>query len=533
VEPHTPVGRNLPSLASLFATAVRNYPTRVFIESADGRQMTFEEAGVRVVSIAERLRDESRLAPGDAFVAYTEETVPLILLLLAAAVGGYVLVPVSKLFSTAQLRDISARANAREVVVGAVVPSALDGDANVSRERVLAALGAAAERVSGTEPVVVLPTSGSTGTPKLVVRSHHAYVRLAHHTAEELAPAWRTVPPRILLGLTLNHGLAGLWLAVALRTAGTLFVPSRTDVATPLAEVRRFGPELLPMVPRMLRAFCQQRAALDPTASLFGPRARVVWLAGAPADQAVLRELVACGVAVGEGYGTTESSPISSAFGEGWRSGYQGRLYPDVEVRIADDGELRVRCPGMMTAYLGDEEATRAVLDEDGFYCTGDLVEITPDRYVRVYGRKRDVFNTSDGSNVYPARIETLLEERVDGVLQSFLVGDRRDFLTAFLVVGGATSAEPDGFLAPELEGARYTDFGRRLAELNATLEGMERVRAFALFGRPFVDAVYAQVSQGKVRRDRAAFEKGYVRRIDDLYASSERDGPAFVPSSG
>jgi long-chain acyl-CoA synthetase len=212
-----------------------------------------------------------------------------------------------------------------------------------------------------------------------------------------------------------------------------------------------------------------------------------------------------------------------------WREGVVGEVLPDVEARIAEDGELLVKTPVLMLGYYGEPEQTKNAFTPDGFYKTGDYAEITPDRCLRLLGRKKDVFNTYDGSNIHPARIEERLE-RIGWVKQAALVGDQRPYVVALAVVEATgTSAEADGYLSPEQAPALYAKAGEDLAKLNTELEANERIRRFALLERPMADQLYSAAGQGKVRRNRPEIVKVYAARIEALY---KRGVGAAVPGA-
>jgi long-chain acyl-CoA synthetase len=150
---------------------------------------------------------------------------------------------------------------------------------------------------------------------------------------------------------------------------------------------------------------------------------------------------------------------------------------------------------------------------------------------LRVTGRKRDVFNTPEGSNIYPERIETMIEMFPD-VDQVMLVGDQRPFLVAFIVIRpevlaaagieSATSANNsliERTLAPNL----FTGIERALDDLNSRLEPIERVRRFVLMATPFPTQIYASVGPAKIRRDRAAFVDLFVRTVAQLFEKQPR----------
>jgi long-chain acyl-CoA synthetase len=168
-----------------------------------------------------------------------------------------------------------------------------------------------------------------------------------------------------------------------------------------------------------------------------------------------------------------------------------------------------------MVGYFEAPELTAAAFDADGYYHTGDLGEIDADRYLHLRGRKRDLFNSSEGTNIYPARIEEMIEG-LPWVGQAFLVGDALPFITALIVPRDAPGGA--GVLDPEREAERYARARAGLAELNARLEGFERVRRFLLLAGPFDEAVYKTVGASKIRRDRKKLAERHAAEVARLY---------------
>merc|ERR1712241_20962 len=111
-----------------------------------------------------------------------------------------------------------------------------------------------------------------------------------------------------------------------------------------------------------------------------------------------------------EGYGMTENFNYShmSISGKS-RFGYVGHAYPDVDVRIAESGEIQVKSPGLMMGYYKNEEATKEIITEDGYLCTGDRGEIDSEGRLKITGRTKEILKTSKGKYVAPAPIENKL----------------------------------------------------------------------------------------------------------------------------
>lgn len=541
----------------LFLDAVRRFPRRAFLhhlgEAAETRRSYLEEAR-RLAGLVGWL-DALGLQPGDRLLAYADDALVTLELTLACAHAGVVLLPLSPVFSPTAARRLVDRTQARVAVTtpehaaalsaagltlaiagatGATwhgVRARFEGDGPAADEA-LDRLSRAAHGHGPHDTYVLLPTSGTTGEPKLPVRTHAAQARRgalgAAHVGLDAEDG-----ARLLLVAALTHSFAHTVLAIGLAGAATFVAPRALDTAASLDDVRRLDPTHVFATPRVLRALDAQRRAKPDAPRLFGPSAQVLRLAGAIPDERLLRTVADEGVDVGESYGSSECGAVALTPRGGWRPGRIGTLLPGVEARLADDGELLLRVQGEPPVYFGDPEATRTATDADGFYLTGDVAELGRDGYLRLLGRKRDVFNTSEGSNVHPQRIEELLEG-LPWVRQAVLVGDQRPFFAALLVphdewLAGAP-ADALGRLDPVVAAEPHARAQVDLARLNAQLEAVERVRRFALLPRPFAPAHYAPVQAGKARRARRDIDAAYASLIAALYAPDAPVG-ACVPA--
>ena len=178
-----------------------------------------------------------------------------------------------------------------------------------------------------------------------------------------------------------------------------------------------------------------------------GGRLRVANSGGAPLSREVMEFFDALDLTIYEGYGLTECTTACSVNRpDAYRFGTVGKPLPGVEVRLAEDGELLMRSPTVFAGYLKDEEATREVLDEDGWLRTGDIATIDEDGFITITDRKKDIIVTAGGKNVAPQNLENDLKNS-RYVSQALVLGDRRPYIAALITLD-------------ELELAKWRDEG-------------------------------------------------------------------------
>lgn len=145
-----------------------------------------------------------------------------------------------------------------------------------------------------------------------------------------------------------------------------------------------------------------------------GGNVKVIASGSAALNPRLIRIFSAAGVNIQEGYGLTETSPVISVNGptsEGKRIGTVGRLIPNVEVKIAEDGEILCKGPNVMMGYYNKPEATAEVLADDGWFHTGDIGEFVEGDFLKITDRKKEIFKTSGGKYIAPQLMETRFKE--------------------------------------------------------------------------------------------------------------------------
>ena len=165
-----------------------------------------------------------------------------------------------------------------------------------------------------------------------------------------------------------------------------------------------------------------------------GGRLRFFVSGGAALPQSIAEFFHAAGILILEGYGLTETSPVISLnHPEKWKFGTVGASVSGVEVQIAEDGEILTRGPHVMKGYFNNEAATAEVIDEDGWFHTGDIGVVDEDGFIKITDRKKNIIVLSNGKNVAPQPIESELVQS-PFISQIMVIGSERKNLAALIV---------------------------------------------------------------------------------------------------
>ena len=234
------------------------------------------------------------------------------------------------------------------------------------------------------------------------------------------------------------------------------------------------------------------RLVRDKVRGRFGGRLKALVSGGAPLNPDIGIFFTALGLCVLQGYGQTESAPVISVNRPNKVKMHTvGPPLLDVEVKIAEDGEILTRGELVMQGYWRDPEATaRAV--KDGWLHTGDIGVLDEDGYIQITDRKKDIIVNSGGDTLSPQRVEGMLTLAPE-IAQAMVYGDRRPYLVGVVVPDeewaqewAAENEKPGGLSA--LHGDE--DFGKAVSavveRVNASLSTVEKVRRFAIAPEPF-----------------------------------------------
>ncbi|MEU4279142.1 long-chain fatty acid--CoA ligase [Streptomyces tanashiensis] len=231
------------------------------------------------------------------------------------------------------------------------------------------------------------------------------------------------------------------------------------------------------------------------------------------------------GVPVLEGYGLTETSAACTVNpADDFRVGTVGRPLPGTEVRIAEDGEILLRGPGVMRGYHNLPEKTAEVLESDGWFRTGDIGEIDKEGFVRITDRKKDLFKTSGGKYVAPTEIEGRFKAVCPFVSNILVIGDGRNYCTALIALdesvimpwaassglGGRPYAEVVS--SPEVR----TLIDGFVQRVNADLQRWQTIKRFSVLPRD-LDVEHGELTPSlKVKRP--VVEREYADVVEAMY---------------
>lgn len=425
-----------------------------------------------------------------------------------------------------------------------------------------------ANRVRETDPLTIIYTSGTTGEPKGTLLTHRNVVQ----NVLAAAPRVPVGPEDLALEfLPLSHVLERMLSYVYMYRATRRAYCSVLHVADLIADI---APTVLCGVPRFFEKVHDSIVARATTGAVnravftwavevglqaarlrlagkplpgalavqeqladrlvfqkiragLGGRLRVCVSGGAPLRLDIAEFFHAVGIPVVEGYGLTETSPVIAVNGLApgtIRLGTVGRPLPNVEVRLAEDGEILVRGPSVMQGYWNNPAATAEVIDSDGYFHTGDIGEIDDDGFLLITDRKKELIVTAGGKNVAPAPIEAELKKS-PLIEQAVLIGDGRPYIVALLSPGRealevwagergiAWSTWGELVEHPRVQAA----VGEVVDRVNGRLARYETIKRFTVVATPFTIDGGQLTPTLKVKR--RVVERQFAREIERLYA--------------
>jgi long-chain acyl-CoA synthetase len=415
---------------------------------------------------------------------------------------------------------------------------------------------------SGGDVASIIYTSGTTGNPKGCVLTHGNLLTTTRQAQLPLGKLLMRDDASTLLFIPLAHVFARI-IQFVLLDCGTVMGYARS-IETLSDDLKSFRPTFLLAVPRIFEKVfnAAQARAQGARAKIFaasvataiewsqasnpstvtkakhlvfdrlvyaklraalGGKVEYCISGGAPLAPHLAHFFDAVGVHVLEGYGLTETSAASAVNPPEWNKiGTVGQPWPGTEFRVADDGELLIRGPGVFRGYWNNDEATAAVMEGEWFH-TGDLGSIDDDGFVQITGRKKEIIVTAGGKNVAPA----VLEERLKAhrlISQVMVVGDQRPFIGALITLDAdelRNFATERGLQGGPDELARSNavreEVDQAVAAANEAVSRAESIRRSTILERDFTIEHGELTPTLKVRR--MVVVEHFGEAIDGLYA--------------
>lgn len=422
-----------------------------------------------------------------------------------------------------------------------------------------------AHAISSEDLATIIYTSGTTGTPKGAVLTHG---NMASNISYSLPEFKVGLKDRCISFLPLSHVTARhVDMAMMYHGVTLAYCPQIEQLLQALAEVK---PTIFVGVPRVYEKVYSQvtiRTKTFPKRSIYqwalsvGNRHKTETLAGKPsqsfewklADRLVFSQVRAgmggqvktyisggaplgrelaewyatIGIRIHEGYGLTETSPVIAVnTPAAHKIGTVGKPLPNIEVRIAEDGEILVRGPSVFIGYWNRPEETTAAFTGEWFK-TGDIGNIDDDGFLWITDRKKDLIKTSGGKFIAPQPIENSLKHNVL-IAEAVIVGDKRKFPAVLIA--------PHFPLLEDWARANHVTFSSRqelvahptvralyegiVADLNQQLARFEKLKKVIVVPDQFSPEDGTLTASMKLRR--RVVEARYRDQIEDLYAHAE-----------
>ena len=465
-------------------------------------------------------------------------------------------------------------AGIKATLEGVTLISLADLEALGREKGTQAAVEARVAGVDREQLLTLIYTSGTTGDPKGVMLTHGAM--MANCEASYRAIKMNT-DDSLVSFLPLSHSferMAGYYLALLYAGATIYYAESIPKLVENIGDVK---PTVVASVPRIyekvysnfmaardsatglkrklmdwaievgLKVSKERQAGREPGGLLglqykiafklvfsklslkLGGRIRFFVSGGAPLSRDIAEFFHAANLLVLEGYGLSETAPVLTVNRpDAYRFGSVGKVIDNVEIKIAEDGEILARGPNIMKGYYNKPEASAEVLLADGWFATGDIGEFDGDGFLRITDRKKDLFKTAGGKYVAPQNLENQLKLQ-KFIEQPCIVGDQRPYCIALLV------PRFDNLLPWAQEhGVTFKDqhelvknpkvielLQKDVDAVNAHLARYEQIKYFLLLGEAFSQENGFLTPSMKVKRKGVI--KAYAAQIDEIYAKNQR----------
>ena len=399
------------------------------------------------------------------------------------------------------------------------------------------------KEIKRTDPACIIYTSGTQGLPKGVILSHGGILSNCEG-AYELLKTIKSPDLTFLTWLPLSHSYEHAVQFVQIILEAKVFYNKSIETLLPTVKIAQ--PHIMTAVPRFynnLHAKMKinlknqsnfKQNLFNKTIQLgtkkfkniklsfseniinlildklvrkkvknnFGGRLEAFISGGGPLDSQVGEALNALGLKTLQGYGLTETSPVVSCnLLNKVKVDTVGPIFPGVEVKLAEDGEILVKGENLMLGYWNNKEATEQTI-KDGWLHTGDIGEFDEDNYLKITDRKKDIIVSLGGDNIAPSKIENLLTLSPE-IEQACVFGEQKNYIAALLVLNSESKSSDE-------------DIQRYIDEVNKDLTQPEKIKKFILIDEPFSIENNLMTPTMKVRRHEV--QKKYQNQIDQLF---------------
>lgn len=393
------------------------------------------------------------------------------------------------------------------------------------------------------DPACIIYTSGTQGTPKGVILSHGGILKNCEGALEFL-DFIKNSRSTFLTWLPLSHSYEHTVQFVQLTLGAKIFYSESLDklmnnlkIAKPtiMTAVPRFYTNLVNKIKINLqnqsnfkkiifqktlqlgekKVLGVQMSFFEKTVNFildlivrkkiknqFGGKIKAFISGGGPLDYNVGLFLNSLGLPTLQGYGLTEASPVVSCNPiNKIKIDTVGKIFKDVSVNIASDGEILVKGENLMLGYWNNKTETEKII-KNGWLYTGDIGEIDNEGYLKITDRKKDIIVNAGGDNIAPSKIENLLANYPE-IIQSYIYGDKKNYLVALIVV------------SKELED-RKNKIKVFIDKVNQELSIIEKIKKFIIIDDPFTIENQMLTPTMKIRRHQ--IKKVFGEQIEKLY---------------
>jgi len=472
LEAENKLGGFVPNIAQMLEKNANRFADKnVYCEKRNEiyEGITWKTFYQNIQNIAANLKNFG-FSKGDKMVFYSPNRLEMLELELAVMASGGISVPVFAFFNSetvellikhsdarflaasglTQLRNISPSLSLKNIFVfdNINMPGFTSFSELLIQREINSSLNTEA---SPDEICLNMYTSGTMGTPKCVQLTHTNI--LSQQAA--MQQLWNVDSnDRFLSYLPWHHSFGGIYeLYAVLCNGATMYLESGygKDAATILENWKIVKPTIFFSVPRVYQAiFDLFKFNPDVEKTFFHSELKFVFTAAAPMPEKLSAEFAKRNVLIYEGWGLTETSPCCTVTDPHSKreTGVVGKPIPGVTVRIADDGEIQVKGPNVMKGYYRNDIANEGAFSEDGWFCTGDIGEISSNG-LKLIARKDRIFKLSNGEKVIPTDLETIIQGKCHYVAFAMVEGSGKEYPVALLFPNKKLFENPDYEISP------------------------------------------------------------------------------------